>query len=93
MKRNKEQISGKSQFSDPIRIKEQREIDKPEDGKKSPWDFRCPQYDQRSGNFVNAGTHYGVGARQPVGREGNPKEEVSILPMRKTKTMRDDEMG
>ena len=58
MKREKEQINSKSGFKDPSAIKEQREIDKPQDGKKSPWDFRCPQYDQRSSNFINAKNTY-----------------------------------
>lgn len=93
MKRNKEQISCDSHFADPIRIKEQREINKPEDGKNSPWDFRCPQYDQRSSSFVNAGTHYGVGHRQPVGHEGDPKQRVSTMPFGKVNTMRVDEKG
>ena len=35
----------------------------------SPWDFSCPPYDQRSSIFMNAGTHHGVGKRQPVGTE------------------------
>ncbi len=34
---------------------------------KSPWDFTCPEYDQRTSCFVNAGSHHGVGYRQPVG--------------------------
>lgn len=93
MKREKEQMNSKSGFSDPTRIKEQREMDKPKDGKKSPWDFRCPEYDQRSSNFVNAGTHYGVGIKQPVGHEGNPKERVSTLPYSRGQTMRVDEKG
>ncbi len=93
MKRNKEQINAESDFSDPIRIKEQREIDKPKDGKNSPWDFRCPQYDQRSSNFINAGTHYGIGRNQPVGHEGNPKSKVDTLPYGRVNTMRDDEEG
>ncbi len=93
MKREKEQINAKSGFADPARIKEQREIDKPQDGKKSPWDFRCPQYDQRSSNFINAGTHYGVGIKQPVGHMGNPKQRVDVLPYGRVKTMVDDEEG
>lgn len=95
MKRNKEQINAKSGFKDPSAIKEQREIDKPQDGKNSPWDFRCPQYDQRSSNFVNAGTHYGVGINQPVGHAGNPKPVVDVLPQnrRNVTTMRDDDRG
>lgn len=93
MKRNKEQITSKSNFKDPIEIKEQREIDKPIDGKGSPWDFRCPQYDQRSSNFINAGTHYGVGRKQPVGHSGNPKVTVDVLPQGKVKKMVIDEIG
>ena len=73
-------ISEDEKFADPIRIKYEREKEKPKDGKKSPWDFRCPQYDQRSSNFVNAGTHYGVGINQPVGHKGNPKSKVDALP-------------
>ena len=86
--------SGKSQFEDPARIKEQNPKDKPVDGVKSPWDFRCPQYDQRSSDFVNAGTHYGVGIKQPIGREGNPKSSADdILPKGRGNTTRDDEEG
>jgi len=83
----------KSGFKDPTAIKSQRPEDKPVDGKKSPWDFRCPQYDERSSSFVNAGTHYGVGHKQPVGREGNPKQFVDVLPQGRVRTMRDDEKG
>ncbi len=86
-------INSKSGFSDPDRIKYQRPEDKPKDGKKSPWDFTCPQYDQRSSNFVNAGTHYGVGINQPVGHTGNPKAKVDVLPYGRVDTMRVDEVG
>jgi hypothetical protein len=80
-------------FKDPIKIKNQRPEDKPKDGKNSPWDFRCPQYDQRSSNFVNAGTHYGVGIKQPVGHKGDPKTRVDVLPFGRPETMRVDEKG
>ncbi len=83
----------KSGFKDPDAIKKQDPKDKPVDGKKSPWDFRCPQYDQRSSNFVNAGTHYGTGIRQPIGHEGNPKDKVDVLPYGRVNTMRVDEKG
>lgn len=83
----------KSGFPDPIGIKNQSPKDKPVDGKNSPWDFTCPQYDQRSSNFVNAGTHYGVGHRQPVGHEGNPKERAPTLPEGRVQTMKVDEKG
>jgi hypothetical protein len=59
----------------------------------NPWNFAAPDYDHRSSNAVNAGTHYGVGKVQPVGHEGNPKMDVSCLPRGKMKTMRDDEKG
>lgn len=82
----------KSGFKDPIAHKEKPKY-APVDGKKSPWDFTCPEYDQRSSCFVNAGTHHGVGHRQPVGHEGNPKSKTGILPEHQVKTMRDDERG
>lgn len=68
-------------FKEPNAIKNQKPKDKPIDGKNSPFDFRCPQYDQRSGNFVQAGTNYGVGINQPVGHLGNAKLYVDVLPM------------
>lgn len=73
----------KKAFSDPARIKSQKPQDKPVDGKNSPWDFRCPQYDQRSSCFVNAGTDYGTGFKQPVGHTGNPKMTADTLPQNK----------
>lgn len=84
-------IDSKSGFNDPDRIKTQRPEDKPKDGKNSPWDFTCPQYDQRSSNFVNAGTNYGVGINQPIGHKGNPKDKVPCLPYGRVDTMRVDE--
>ena len=83
----------KSGFADPDRIKEQNPKDKPVDGIQSPWDFRCPQYDQRSSNFVNAGTHYGIAMRQPVGHTGNPKRVVDVLPQSRMNTTQDDDLG
>lgn len=82
-----------SGFADPIRIKEQNERDQPKDGVKSPWDFRCPQYDQRSSNFINAGTHYGIGINQPIGHKGNPKQHVDVLPQTRKNTTQDDDLG
>lgn len=83
----------KSGFKDPIAIKNQHPKDKPEDGKKSPWDFTCPQYDQRSSYFVNAGTHYGVAHKQPVGHSGSPKKDAPVLPKGRVNTMETDEVG
>lgn len=83
----------KSGFKDPIVIKNQKPLDKPNEGKKSPWDFSCPQYDERSSCFVNSGTNYGVGSRQPVGHEGNPSQEASSLPRGRVNTMKVDDRG
>jgi hypothetical protein len=85
--------NAKSGFADPDRIKEQNPKDKPKDGVDSPWDFRCPQYDQRSSNFVNAGTHYGIGINQPIGHTGNPKRTVDVLPQSRKNTTQDDDKG
>lgn len=70
----------KTGFKDPIGVKEDKKI-------KSPWNFDCPPYDQRSSCFVNAGSHYGVGHKQPVGRVGNPKTEAPTLPKGRVNTM------
>ncbi len=78
----------KTGFKDPIAIKNQEPKDKPQDGKKTPWDFTCPQYDQRSSCFVNAGTYYGVGHNQPVGHEGNPKSKADVLPKGSVSTLK-----
>ena len=82
-----------SGFADPDRIKDQNPKDFPVNSIRSPWDFSCPQYDQRSGNFVNAGTHYGIAMRQPVGHKGKAKQEVDVLPCRRVDTMQVDDLG
>jgi hypothetical protein len=87
----KNRIECESHFKDRTKITYQREKCEPKDGKNSPWDYRCPQYDQRSSNFINAGTCYGVGINQPVGHEGNPKKEG--VPFGRVPTMRVDEVG
>jgi len=91
MRSDPKRMSDDPKFKDPIAIKTQREKNKPVDGKNSPWDFRCPQYDQRSSNFLNAGTDYGVGHRQPVGHKGPAKSKVDVLPYGRPETLRDDE--
>lgn len=77
----------KSGFKDRTAIKDQRPKDKPVDGKKSPWDFTCPQYDQRTSCFVNAGTNYGVGFKQPVGHQGDATIKGPTLPQGNVNTM------
>jgi hypothetical protein len=75
----------KSGFKDPIAVKEGKQM-------KSPWDFTCPDYDERSSCYVNAGSHYGVGHKQPVGHSGNPKSTSPVLPKGRVKTMEVDEI-
>lgn len=82
-----------SGFKDPIEIRDQNKECKPENSFNSPWDFRCPEYDQRSSNFINAGTHYGVGHNQPIGHKGNPKPIVDVLPQSRVQTMQIDDEG
>ena len=91
MKKSSGRINSNAHFADPDKIKTQREENRPKDAKNSPWDYRCPQYDQRSSNFINAGTNYGTGHRQPVGHRGDPKERESVLPFGRPETMRVDE--
>ena len=74
-----------SGFKDLAKIKKQYPKTEPIDGKASPWDFRAPEYDQRSSCFVNAGTDYSVGHRQPVGNK-NAKNEGNV-PFGKVNTM------
>lgn len=83
----------KSGFNDPTAIKKQTPADKPKDGKNSPWDFRCPQYDERSSCYVNVGTHYGVGHKNPVGHDGPAKQRVATMPFGRPGTMEVDEVG
>lgn len=70
----------KKPFKDPTEPKKHEPRAEPMDGRKSPWDFRCPPYDQRSSCFVKAGTNYGEGHRQPVGHKENPKMRSEMLP-------------
>ncbi len=80
-------------FKDPIKPKHILPTETPKDGKNSPWDFRAPCYDQRSGPWVNAGTNYGVGFNQPVGHADNPKERVDVLPKGRHSTLDSDEVA
>lgn len=76
----------KNNFKDPIAVKgETKKI-------KNPWNFDQPQYDERSSCFVNAGSHYGVGYRTPVGHMGNSKQNAKTLPEYHAKTIKVDEI-
>jgi hypothetical protein len=75
----------KTGFKDPIGLKQGKKI-------KSPWNYDQPPYDERSSCFVNAGTKYGVGHRNPVGHMGNPKQRAETLPFGRVKTMETDQI-
>lgn len=80
----------KTGFKDPIAVKKQHPADYPEKDYK-PWECKQPQYDQRSSCFVNTGTHYGVGHKQPVGSEKhNP---IQAVPYGRINTLEVDEKG
>lgn len=51
----------KTGFKDPIAVKEGKKV-------KNPWNFDQPPYDERTSCYVGAGTNYGVGHAQPVGK-------------------------
>lgn len=75
----------KTGFKDPIAEKKGKKM-------KSPWDFTCPDYDERTSCHVNAGSHHGVGHRQPVGHKGNPKSTSIVLPKGRVSTMNTNEV-
>lgn len=76
----------KTEFKDPIATKGN------EKKMKSPWNFDQPHYDERSSCYINAGSHYGVGHRQPVGHKGDPAQRAETLPIGKHKGMKDDDV-
>lgn len=76
----------KTGFKDPVAIKSQKPEDHPKDGKNTPWDFRCPQYDERSSCYVKAGTDYGIAHRQPVGTEKHSNK--SAVPFGRVNTLK-----
>lgn len=70
----------KTGFKDPLEVKNDKKM-------KSPWDYTQPEYDERSSCYVNAGSHYGVGHKQPVGHKDNPKAKSPMLPQGRVNTM------
>lgn len=70
----------KNAFPNPIEGKQGKTTE-------NRWDFRQPPYDQRSSCFVSAGTHEGIGHRNPVGHTGTVKQRVNTLPFGKVNVM------
>lgn len=75
----------KTGFKNELDLKDGKE-------KKSTWDFKQPSYDERTSCYINAGTHHGVGYRQPVGTPGGPKKDVPCLPYGRIDTMKVSEV-
>ncbi len=71
----------KTGFKDPIAPPEGKE-------KESPWDFRAPIYDERTSCYINAGSHYGIGHKNPVGHKGPTKQRVDTMPFGRPKTLK-----
>lgn len=57
---------------------------------KNPWDFEAPLYDERSGCYIDAGPHRGVGSKQPIGHEGKAALHCDAMPMHTMETMHAD---
>lgn len=68
----------KTGFENPIEAKPKKSV-------KTPWNFESPDKDERYN--VAAGTHYGVGHRNPVGHTGDPKVTCKCLPKGRVKTL------
>jgi hypothetical protein len=64
---------GKGPFPNNIGIHVSRKI-------SNPWNYDSPRYDERTSASVNAGRHFGIGERQPVGHAGDPVKHVDVLP-------------
>lgn len=75
----------KTGFRDPLEVENPKK-------KKSPWNFEAPVYDERSSCFVNAGSDYGVGHRQPVGKK-EARRMDEVIPMRKVRTLKTQYVG
>ena len=63
----------------------------PGKSEKSPWNFDCPPYDERSSSYVNAGFHHGVGKKNPIGHTSTPKQFVPTLPFGRHPTLKVDD--
>ena len=71
----------KTGFKDPIEVKNPK--------KNFKWDFAAPVYDERTSCFIEAGSNYGKGHKQPVGGfKARSMDEV--IPKGRIETLRTD---
>lgn len=68
----------KTGFKDVLEQKEKKTV-------KNPWNFDQPPYDERTSCYVNAGTQFGTGKRQPVGTTDNKGPHA--IPMGRVNTL------
>ncbi len=68
-------------FNNPISPKIKKKI------QRSPWNHDCPQHDESTSCFVNAGTHYGIGFNNPVGKKQITKSYSEVIPVGRVKTL------
>lgn len=73
----------KKGFKDTLQEKKGKTI-------KSPWDFECPPYDERSSCFLNAGTNHGVGKTQNIGKFS--AKSGGVIPFGRPSTLKTDEI-
>ncbi len=69
----------KTGFKDRLEVKNPKE-------KTSHWNFKSPDYDERSSCFVRAGSDYGVGKNQPVGGY-NARSMDEVIPTGRVNTL------
>jgi hypothetical protein len=69
-------------------FKDRCKVNNPKE-KKTFWKFKAPVYDERSSCFVRAGSDYGVGKNQPIGKyEARSMDEV--IPKGRVDTLQTD---
>ena len=73
----------KTGFKDRIEVKEGNKV-------KNPFTFDQPPYDERTACYTRAGTDYGVGVAQPVGKF---KAEGYAVPIGRPNTMKTDHVN
>jgi len=83
----------KTGFKDNTAVKGERPKMATEKQNDYIWNYKCPPYDQRNSCFVNAGTHFGVGHRTPVGSFEASSITDGPIPFGRRATMEVEEIG
>lgn len=85
----------KTGFKDLTAVKKRHPENVSEKDNRSFWDHKQPDYDERTSCFMNAGTHYGVGEKVPVGKARSTSHfgDGKAIPFGRPKTLGTDEIG